>query len=175
VIALDLSLNMLLHAAGRSPWVPTVQADATALPFAAASFDIAFSAYGAVPFVADAEVLFAEVYRVLRPGGRWVFSVTHPIRWAFPDVPGELGLTADRSYFDRRPYVERDEGGTPSYVEHHRTLGDTVGALAAVGFIINRLVEPEWPDGHEQIWGGWSGTRGRLIPGTAIWDCRKPS
>ncbi len=47
-----------------------------------------------------------EVFRVLRPGGRWVFSVTHPMRWIFLDDPGEGGLVAVHSYFDRRPYVE---------------------------------------------------------------------
>jgi SAM-dependent methyltransferase len=168
-------MGMLLQASDREPAVPLIQADATALPFASEQFDLAFSAYGAVPFVAQVEILFAEVWRILRPGGRWVFSVTHPIRWAFPDVPGELGLTADRSYFDRRPYVERDESGVPSYVEHHRTLGDTVAALTKVGFAIDGLTEPEWPDDHDHIWGGWSPTRGRLIPGTAIWSCRKAS
>ena len=49
-----------------------------------------------------------EVFRVLRPGGRWVFSVTHPMRWIFLDDPGEGGLVAVHSYFDRRPYVEHD-------------------------------------------------------------------
>ena len=29
-----------------------------------------------------------EVARVLRPGGRWVFAVNHPMRWIFPDDPG---------------------------------------------------------------------------------------
>ena len=171
VVALDLSFGMLSHAQNQRPEVCLVQADATALPFRPECFDVMFSAYGAVPFVADVDTLFAEVHRVLRRGGRWVFSVTHPIRWAFPDVPGEIGLTADRSYFDRRPYVERDEEGTPSYVEHHRTLGDMLGALAGAGFVIDRLIEPEWPDGHDQVWGGWSPNRGRLIPGTAIWVC----
>ena len=47
-----------------------------------------------------------EVFRVLRPGGRWVFSVTHPMRWVFLDDPGEDGLVGVHSYFDRRPYVE---------------------------------------------------------------------
>ena len=173
VVALDLSLGMLLHSRRHDPPLPLVQADATALPFTGAAFDVAFSAYGAVPFVADVDALFSEVYRVLRPGGRWVFSVTHPIRWAFPDVPGEMGLTADRPYFDRRPYVERDEDGTPSYVEHHRTLGDMVHGLTSAGFVIDGLVEPEWPESNDQIWGGWSPTRGRIIPGTAIWCCHK--
>ena len=174
VLALDLSLGMLQHAHGRLPSVSLVQADAAALPVQDAQFDVVFSAYGAIPFVADLDSVLSEVFRVLRPRGRWVFSVTHPIRWAFPDVPGPMGLTADRSYFDRRPYVEKDEDGTPSYVEHHRTLGDTVAALARVGFVITNLTEPEWPEGHDEIWGGWSPERGRLIPGTAIWSCLKP-
>ena len=149
-----------------------VQADATRLPLADATFDVACSAYGAVPFVADTAALMAEVARVLRPGGRWVFSVTHPIRWAFPDDPGEAGLTARKSYFDRTPYTETDSGGELGYAEHHRTLGDRVADLVGAGFVIERLVEPEWPSGHAEVWGGWSPLRGALLPGTAIFCCR---
>lgn len=154
--------------------VGLVQADARVLPFADASFDVAFSAYGAVPFVADPERVMAEVARVLRPGGRWVFSVTHPVRWAFPDDPSEHGLTATRSYFDRTPYVEEDEDGEVVYAEHHRTLGDRVRDLVAAGLVLVDLVEPEWPPGHDRVWGGWSPLRGRLLPGTAILVARRP-
>ena len=80
-----------------------VQADAQALPFAAAAFDVVCSAFGALPFVADAPATLREAARVLRPGGRLVFSVTHPLRWAFPDDPGPAGLTVAQSYFDRTP------------------------------------------------------------------------
>src|SRR5690606_36971517 len=83
-----------------------VQCDASRLPFADRSFDTAFAAYGALPFVADSAGLLTEVARVLRPGGRLAFSVSHPIRWALPDVPGQAGLVVRRFYFDRRPYVE---------------------------------------------------------------------
>lgn len=172
-VALDLSHAMLAHSWAHSPAVPLVQADAGELPFADASFDLACSAYGAVPFVADAEAVFSEVARVVRPGGRWVFSVTHPVRWAFPDAPGPAGLVADRSYFDRTPYVERDDAGAATYVEHHRTLGDLMRALAAAGFRVVDLVEPEWPERNDQVWGGWSPDRGRILPGTAIWVCTK--
>ena len=55
-----------------------------------------------------------------------------------------------------------------SYVEHHRTLGDWVDVLAGHGFRIVALVEPEWPEDHDRVWGGWSGVRGRLTPGTAL-------
>lgn len=151
-----------------SPALPAyVQADACRLPLADACFDVAFSAYGAVPFVADSALLMAEVARVLRPGGRWVFSVTHPLRWVFPDAPGRDGLTVTRSYFDRTPYVE-STGDRVTYAEHHRTVGDRIRELTGAGFTLVDLVEPEWPPGHERTWGGWSPLRGRLIPGTAI-------
>lgn len=153
--------------------VPLVQADATSLPFADASFDLACSAYGAIPFVADPGAVMREVARVLRPGGRFVFSVTHPVRWAFPDDPGEQGLTATGSYFDRRPYVEEAEDGRAVYVEHHRTIGDRVRDLTAAGLVLEDLVEPEWPEGHERPWGPWSPLRGKVLPGTAIFVTHK--
>jgi ubiquinone/menaquinone biosynthesis C-methylase UbiE len=171
-IALDLSAGMLRQARAASDRsgvsVPLVQADALALPFPDATFDIVCTAFGAVPFVADSGAVMREVARVLRPGGTWAFSITHPMRWIFWDEPGEEGLVARNSYFDRRPYVEQDGAGAVTYVEQHRTLGDRVRELVAAGFVLRDLVEPEWPAGHEQVWGQWSPLRGRLFPGTAI-------
>ena len=108
---------------------------------------------------------------MVRPGGRWAFSVTHPVRWAFPDDPGAGGLTATRSYFDRRAYVEQDESGVATYVEHHRTLGDLVRALTDAGWTLRDLIEPEWPPDNRQAWGGWSPLRGQTVPGTALLVC----
>lgn len=171
-VAMDLSAGMLRHARAAADSsgvrVPLVQADALALPFADQSFDIVCTAFGAIPFVADSAAVMREVHRVLRPGGRWVFSVTHPMRWIFLDDPGEGGLHAVHSYFDRRPYIEQDADGVPTYVEQHRTLGDRIRELVAAGFTLRDLVEPEWPQGHDGIWGQWSPLRGRLFPGTAI-------
>jgi SAM-dependent methyltransferase len=179
-VALDLSLEMLRHARriglGAGLDVPLVQADAARLPFGAETFDLACSAYGALPFVADSAAVMSEVARVLRPQGRWVFAVTHPVRWSFPDDPGPRGLLARDSYFDRRPYVEQDDQGIATYVEHHRTLGDRVRELVGAGFRLVDLVEPEWPEDNTRTWGQWSPLRGQVIPGTAIFVCeRRPS
>jgi SAM-dependent methyltransferase len=178
VVASDLSAGMLRHAvagAERSGVpVPLAQCDASALPFAADAFDIVCTAFGAVPFVADSARVMREVYRVLRPGGRWAFAVTHPMRWVFLDDPTERGLVAVHSYFDRRPYVEYDEHGTVTYVEQHRTFGDRVRELVSAGFVVRDVVEPEWPDRHERVWGQWSPLRGRIFPGTAIFVADKP-
>lgn len=65
------------------------------------------------------------------------------------------------------------DDGQPSYVEHHRTLGDWVGLITAAGLVLRSLTEPEWPSGHEREWGGWSPLRGRHLPGTAIFSCTR--
>src|SRR3954452_11943897 len=177
-IASDLSGGQLSQAARLNAKtgvaVPLVQADAQVLPFADASFDLACSAYGALPFVADSAAVMREVARVLRPGGRWVFATTHPFRWCFLDDPGPAGLVVESSYFDRRAYVEQDEDGEATYVEHHRTIGDRVREIVGAGLVLDDLVEPEWPDGHDQAWSQWSPLRGRLMPGTAVFVTRKP-
>jgi SAM-dependent methyltransferase len=177
VVGLDLSAGMLRYGAAANEAtgadVPLVRANAERLPFASGSFDLACSAFGAVPFVADLDAVFGEVARVLRPGGAWVFAVTHPMRWIFPDDPGPSGLRVTGSYFDRTPYVEVDAEGRATYVEHHRTLGDFVRALTGAGLTLRDLVEPTWPDGHTEEWGQWSPLRGALFPGTAIFCCRR--
>jgi SAM-dependent methyltransferase len=177
-VAMDLSGAMLRHAAAlgvsTAVPVPLVQAGAERLPFADASFDVACSAFGGVPFVAEPGRVMREVARVLRPGGRWVFSVNHPMRWMFSDDPGPDGLTVIQSYFDRTPYVEVDAGGAATYVEHHRTMGDRIRDIVAAGLVLDDVVEPEWPDGRETVWGQWSPLRGALFPGTAIFVCHRP-
>lgn len=172
-VGLDLSFRQLQHSRRideeTGVAVPSVQGTATHLPFADASYDVVFCSFGALQFVADIAECVGEVARVLRPGGRFAFSITHPTRWAFLDDPSEAGLTASQSYWDRDPYVELDvETGQVTYVEHHRTLGDWVALLAGAGFRIDTLLEPEWPEGHDRVWGGWSAVRGRFLPGTAI-------
>ena len=110
-VALDLSHRQLQHAlriGAERTCRGSCEADAGALPFADGSFDLACSAYGALPFVADPVRVLREVRRVLRPGGRFVFSVTHPIRWAFPDEPGPEGLIGGRLVL--RPHAVRRAG-----------------------------------------------------------------
>src|SRR3954462_4054819 len=178
VVALDLSAGMLSRASelNRATGidVPLLQAEAGALPLTTGSVDVVCSAFGGLPFVDDVGAALAEVARVLRPGGRFVASVNHPMRWPFPDSPDPEDLRVTSSYFDRRPYVETDGAGNTVYVEHHRTVGDWVRAVVGAGLVLEDLVEPEWTPGRTQEWGQWSPARGALIPGTLILVCRKP-
>jgi hypothetical protein len=49
-----------------------------------------------------------------------------------------------------------------------------VREIVAAGLVLTDLVEPEWPADNTQVWGGWSPLRGRLLPGTSIYCCRRP-
>lgn len=173
-VGLDLSHRQLQHSRRIDEEtgivVPAVLGTATALPFADGCFDVVFSSFGALQFVSEIDVAVAEAARVLRPGGRFAFSITHPTRWMFPDDPTEAGLVASQDYWDRTPYVEiDDETDRVSYVEHHRTIGDWVRLLADHGFRLLDIAEPRWPADLDRDWGGWSRTRGLLTPGTAIY------
>jgi SAM-dependent methyltransferase len=177
VVGVDLSLRQLHHSrridGETSIIVPVACATATALPCADSSFDLACSAFGALPFLLDIGAALQEVARVLRADGRFVFSVVHPVRRMLPDDPTERGLTVARSYFDRTPYVESGEDGEPSYVEPHHTLGDWVAAIVGAGLTLEELIEPQWPPNHHRVWGGWGPTRGAMVPGTAIFVTRR--
>lgn len=79
VVGLDSSAGMIATAAAAPGEARFVVADARALPLAAAAFDLAVSVT-MLCFVVDAAPVFAEVARVLRPGGRAVIGVLG--RWS---------------------------------------------------------------------------------------------
>ncbi len=72
ITGLDLDPRMLAAGRRRGP-TPLVLGDATAIPFAAESFDAVFD-FGAVHVIADWERALEEVRRVLKPGGRYYFE-----------------------------------------------------------------------------------------------------
>ncbi|REG82921.1 malonyl-ACP O-methyltransferase BioC [Marinomonas pollencensis] len=73
LVAFDLSLQMLEQAGESAQPVALVCGDAEALPFAEAGFDLLFSSL-AMQWCLQPEALFAELYRVTKPGGYLVFS-----------------------------------------------------------------------------------------------------
>ena len=77
LVATDLSEAMLGFAQRKLAGTPGIewrQADAGALPFGDAEFGALVCAFG-VMFVPDKKKLFAELRRVLKPGGELVFNV----------------------------------------------------------------------------------------------------
>ena len=88
IVATDLNQPMLDVAAqiGTARPVEWRQADAQALAFADATFDVAVCQFG-VMFFPDKTAAFREAFRVLRPGGSFIFNVWDRIETSpFADV-----------------------------------------------------------------------------------------
>jgi SAM-dependent methyltransferase len=129
-----------------------VQAGAAALPFAAGAFDAAVACL-VFEHIADMDVAIAEIGRVLRPGGRFLFFLNHPLL----QVPGsgwidDQILDPPEQYWRIGPYLVEDE--SLEEVEKgvhipfiHRPLHRYVNAMAASGLLITRMEEPAPPPG----------------------------
>jgi arsenite methyltransferase len=78
VVGVDLSPQMVARAPARAaqPWLTYQEADATALPFDDASFDVIVSTQVA-EYVPDITAFCAEIHRILKPGGRGVIVATN--------------------------------------------------------------------------------------------------
>jgi ubiquinone/menaquinone biosynthesis C-methylase UbiE len=112
ITATDLNQAMLDVAAGALPGIAFRQADAQALPFADAEFDLVVSQFG-VMFFPDRTGAYAEARRVLRPGGAFLFNAwdrleNNPVTAAvgdalaahFPDDPPNFYARIPFGYHD---------------------------------------------------------------------------
>jgi malonyl-CoA O-methyltransferase len=80
VVAVDIAPGMLEQARQQSRWLrrfERVRADAYALPFADAAFDLVFSNL-MIQWCDDLDAVFGEIARVLKPGGLLLFSTFGP-------------------------------------------------------------------------------------------------
>jgi malonyl-CoA O-methyltransferase len=76
IVLVDSSYKMLRRARDKRNWwssVSAIQGDATAVPLRAGSVDLVFANL-LLPWIDEAPAMFAEVSRVLRRGGLFVFS-----------------------------------------------------------------------------------------------------
>src|SRR4051812_7455373 len=136
VTGVDASPTLAAMAREGGGYVEVVAADAAALPFDPACFDLVV-AFMCLQDVDDLDGAVDEAARVLEPGGRLCIAILHPMQSA------DLGVNEVR-YFDERQYcavIERDGLRMPFH-SRHRTLEAFTGALRASGFVIEDLREP---------------------------------
>lgn len=87
VTGLDFARAMVDEARRRHPTIAFRDGDAEALPFADGSFDAVVMNFGML-HLARPDAAIAEAHRVLRPGGRYAFTV-----WAAPERAVGFGMT----------------------------------------------------------------------------------
>jgi len=120
--------------------IACVQADVTCgLPFEDASFDLVFNPVS-ICYIREVEALFAEAYRVLRPGGTLltgfdtiinylVDAAEERIVWSMPFDPTTRP--------EVRAFLEEDDAG----MQFSHDLTETLGSLLRCGFQVQEMYE----------------------------------
>jgi|GEM_PF-4024817 len=130
--------------------VRLLRADAADLsPLPDGSFDVILAIY-AFQYVAQMAACLAECTRLLRPGGRLIFALDHPIRAAFWDEEmQEESVLPARSYFDENPLRWNFTDTGISMTSYHHTLEWWFSSLHEEGFVVSDLRELPLPKGWE--------------------------
>jgi len=123
-------------------------APAAALPFAAASFDLAM-AYNVLMDIEDVGAALAEARRVLRPSGTLAISIVHPFadRGRFADEGPDAPFMLPGTYFGRERFqgTETRAGLSMAFAGWSQPLENYMALLEQAGFAVVSLREP-WPD-----------------------------
>lgn len=172
-VGLDQSRQQLRHATRlqqeQRVTFPLVAASAEATPFASEAFDLVFCDHGAMSFC-DPAATIPEVARLLRPGGRLVFSKTTALVYLTYDwarARQDRRLHAD--YFGMRVFATGE--GT---VDFQLPYGEMVRTVRRHGFVVEDLVELRAPAGatttyDEFVPADWA----RRWPAEEIWVLRR--
>ena len=159
VTGLDLSSRMIVHARAAEAEQPLgieyVAASMVEMPmFGEATFD-AVVAYLSILDVLEFEKAYAEIARVLKPGGQFLWSSVHPCflppvaEWE-PVKPGTIAimdkdkkhLKIDNYFPSREVRFKMWPTAPAETVNYHRTITDYSAALRRAGFLIREISEP---------------------------------
>lgn len=146
VLAVDSAARMLERAV-RQPHrgVRYLRADIETLDLPGSGADLVVSSL-ALHYVRDYAGVIARITGWLRPGGRLVFSVEHPVCTAGRPMTGWL-LADGASVWPVDHYGE-ETARTQDWlgrtvVKHHRRLATLVGEILAAGLTLTGLDEPQ--------------------------------
>lgn len=153
VLGIDLSERMLADARARtrSDKVRFERHDLETLILPARSCDLIYSSL-ALHYVQRLPVLLATLFAALRPDGRLVFSVEHPLFTAPSNAVWET-LASGAVVWPLDQYLLEGPRITnwlaPGVIKQHRTVAGYITLLLAAGFVLQEI--EEWGPSSEQI------------------------
>lgn len=150
VVGVDISPELIRTAHERSPHIPFYAAPAHQLPFVkTGSVDIA-TIILAIQNMKNMPEVFAEMKRVLAPGGRLIVVMNHPAfripkrsRWGWDAQAGVQYRRVDGYLSASEVAIEMHPGerGSETTLTYHRSLQDFFKALSKTGFVVSKLEE----------------------------------
>jgi len=160
----------------------------TELPFPDNNFDFAIATMSLMD-IADNKKAVEEAFRVIKPGGFFQFSISHPCFWN-PEWEWVIGEDGKRTGLIVRNYFEKCNGELEEWIfgaapkeitekmnkfripRFSRTLSEWLNLLIEQGFILEEFCEP-YPD-DETLERYPEEYTSRIIPYFLIIRCRKP-
>jgi SAM-dependent methyltransferase len=174
VVELDQSQGQLRHARTLSEatasLVPLVCASAEAVPLAADAFDLVMCDHGAMSFC-EPERTVAEAARLLRAGGRLVFSQTTPwpyLAWNF--ARERVGRRLRRAYFGMHRF---DDGAGEGTIDFQLPYGEWIRCFRRHGLVVDDLIELRAPKHAPTTYVDFDAHWARRWPAEQIWVARK--
>lgn len=150
VLGIDISSMMLdkaktLNSAPNIEYLKSTMEDYT---YPDQAFDFVISSL-AIHYIADYKKLVLDVHKTLKIGGKFVFSVEHPVftaegseDWRYSDTGEILDFPVDNYYYEgKRTANFLGEKVT----KYHRTLTTYINTLLCNGFSVNAVIEPQPP------------------------------
>ncbi len=153
VLGVDVSDKMLGRACAESEdsRIRYERADLEKLQLLEAGFDLVYSSL-AFHYIEDFAGLLATIRRALKPGGRLIFSIEHPIYMA-PRQPEWLTEEDGGKTWPLNAYQIEGKRLTnwlaEGVVKQHRTMGTTLNLLIRSGFNIAHV--EEWSPSDEDL------------------------
>lgn len=133
---MEAAAHKLAGTAGKAIYAPIESWE-----FPVHEFDLVTSRL-ALHYVQEIEVIFERVNRALVKGGRFIFSVEHPVITSCDRGWQQAGPRQDwivDNYFDTGSRLTHWMGG--EVVKYHRTIEDYFSALRSTGFEVDALRE----------------------------------
>jgi SAM-dependent methyltransferase len=152
VVGADPTAAQVREAARRGGGPQYLRAGAAALPFADGAFDTAVACL-VFEHIEAVDEAIAEVARVLRPGGRFLFFLNHPLLqtpnsgWIDDHVldPPEQYWRIGAYLVEEHSIEEVEKDVFIPFI--HRPLHRYLNALADAGLVLRRMEEPAPPEG----------------------------
>lgn len=116
MVGIDLSKRSIEIAKKTYPKYNFLVADMYNIPFEDKSFDFVYSSL-VLHYAKDVDKVIKEVKRVLKPGGGFLFSVGHPLRWSTVKINIE-GANYSVLGYDNNDTAKENIGEYMSYNSH---------------------------------------------------------
>ncbi len=124
-----------------------LEADTMNLPeeLLCGEFDWVFASYGVIGWLPNMEKLMSQVYRALRPGGKFLLVEFHPFVWMFDhdftQITYAYSSNEPIEMVEEGSYTDGDEGIEGKTISWNHGLSDVLTPMMASGLDITEFVE----------------------------------